>query len=98
MIVDIYHRWQVADDVAGVGSTVRRSQDDSQTRCAEHAIPDRPIMEDYIAAFPLLGTVESLPSELVAEEYMARCRAGKKPDLDEYRRRFPQSHETPATA
>jgi serine/threonine-protein kinase len=48
------------------------------------ALPARPRLEDYRAAFPELR----VSAELIAEEYRVRRRFGDRPQRDEYLRRF----------
>ena len=55
------------------------------------------LLEDYVRAFPELGTLSSLPVELIVEEYRARLRWGADVKEAEYLARFPaQAAELPA--
>jgi hypothetical protein len=57
-------------------------------------LPMRPLLEDYLTAFPGLGVCEALPVDLVADEYRARSRfAERPPSHAEYTTRFPQHGE-----
>jgi serine/threonine protein kinase len=47
-------------------------------------------LEDYVARFPELGTLRSLPARLIYEEYRVRQLYGDRPPLNNYRERFPQ--------
>jgi serine/threonine-protein kinase len=50
--------------------------------------PDRPLLENYVARFPVLGPVRGLPENLLCQEYLARLWAGDRPAPDDYARRF----------
>ena len=50
---------------------------------------NRCLLEDYLQMWPVLGTPETLPVDLIAQEYRVRCRCGDKPQCDEYAQRFP---------
>jgi hypothetical protein len=52
--------------------------------------PTRPVLEDYHAALSDLRTLETLPVELIAEEYRVRRRWGDQPAPHEYANRFPR--------
>jgi formylglycine-generating enzyme required for sulfatase activity len=52
-------------------------------------LPFRPRIEDYLRRHAVLGTVSTVPPELVAAEYKVRCWAGDRPRHAEYRTRFP---------
>jgi serine/threonine protein kinase len=52
------------------------------------ALPLRPKLEDYLAAFPALATQGELPLDLVGEEYRVRHCWGDRPGREEYVRRF----------
>ena len=69
--IDLEHRW-------------RRPADRSS--CANE-LPARPLLDDYLKAFPELGP--QLAADLVLEEYRVRRRWGDQPSYDEYRQRFP---------
>ena len=49
-----------------------------------------PAIEQYVARFPELGSLEELPDEIVLEEYRLRCRWGEPPSMREIADRFPQ--------
>jgi serine/threonine protein kinase/Flp pilus assembly protein TadD len=53
------------------------------------SLAPRPRLEDYLRRYPELGTLETLPLELVGEEYRARRGGGDRPTLAEYAARFP---------
>ncbi|MCE9530770.1 MAG: hypothetical protein K8T89_06550, partial [Planctomycetes bacterium] len=50
-------------------------------------------LEEYIVRYPELGTAESLPINLLYEEYRVRRVHGDGPELEEYRTRFPIQFE-----
>jgi serine/threonine protein kinase len=50
----------------------------------------RPItVENYLGAYPELGTPDTVAVELILEEYEARCQQGEPADRVEFARRFP---------
>src|SRR5262245_50196708 len=51
-----------------------------------------PRVESYLADYPELGTVESLPAALIYEEYRVRHLYGDKPPLSLYYTRFPAQY------
>ena len=52
-------------------------------------VPDRLLIEDYLAKYSDLGPVESLPLELISCEYRVRRLSGETLDYEAYRARFP---------
>src|SRR5262245_60081745 len=48
------------------------------------------LLDNYLQRFPELGPLDTLPVNLIGEEYWARLRWGDRPNHDEYGRRFPQ--------
>lgn len=54
----------------------------------------RPALEDYLRRFPELSTTETLPVDLIAQEYETRLYGGDRPRLDEYLQRFPRQAES----
>ncbi len=54
----------------------------------------RPVnVESYLESFPELGTVETVPAELILAEYEARSRVGESVDLAQFEQRFPHQAE-----
>ena len=53
---------------------------------------DRLPLEDYLMRFPELGTIDTLPTHLIFEEYRTRTRFGDRPELTTYRDRFPKQY------
>lgn len=50
----------------------------------------RPVkLESYLESFPELGTVETVPAELILAEYEVRCRSGESVELAQFEQRFP---------
>lgn len=47
-------------------------------------------LESYVERFPELGSVESLDTDMLLEEYRARAQYGEPPELNSYRERFPR--------
>jgi len=85
VMIDLEYRWRRAQrlDTDGLpaGETVPEHPDDGE-------LPPRPRLEDYLACFPELQPAESLPAELIAEEYRVRRRWGDRPGRDEYTSRY----------
>ena len=50
---------------------------------------EKPLVEEYVARFPLLGTPDQVPAVLILEECRCRAKAGDHPDPESYRSRFP---------
>ncbi len=50
----------------------------------------RPVnLESYLESFPELGTVETVPAELILAEYEVRRRSGESVELAQFEQRFP---------
>ena len=56
------------------------------------ALPFRPRLADYVASYPALGTLEALPTGLIAQEYFARRQYGGQPTHEEYLAVFGRAH------
>jgi serine/threonine protein kinase len=56
-------------------------------------LPRFPRLDDYVRAYPELGSLENLPLDLIVEEYRVRWMANDRVSLDEYRLRFPSQEE-----
>ncbi len=50
-------------------------------------------LEDYVALFPELVSLDRLPLELIGEEYRVRCRWGDRPSHEDVLSRFPERRE-----
>jgi serine/threonine protein kinase len=46
-------------------------------------------LESYLESFPELGTVETVPAELILAEYEARSRTGEAVEIAQFEQRFP---------
>jgi serine/threonine protein kinase len=53
------------------------------------ALPHKPMLEEYLARFPELGSHADLSTKLIAQEYRVRKEWGDQPSHEEYFRRFP---------
>jgi serine/threonine protein kinase len=53
----------------------------------------KPLLEEYVQRFPSLGAKETLPTELIYEEYKARRLHGDGPTIDSYIGRFPRQFQ-----
>lgn len=56
---------------------------------ADGSLPLHPLVENYLRRFPELGSLDDLPTELIAQEYRVRMQWGDRPMHSEYARRFP---------
>jgi WD40 repeat protein/tRNA A-37 threonylcarbamoyl transferase component Bud32 len=84
VVIDMANRWQRHDQ--GVSASHHETLDVRGE--AEDALPDCPIVGDYLDRFPLLGNANDVPVELVVEEYRVRRKCGEQPSHDEFRQRF----------
>jgi len=77
--IDLAHRWR------------KTSSADAQTEPPRTpaALPECPLLEDYLRMFPELGPTEELAVDLIAEEFRIRRRRGFRPEVAEYLARFP---------
>ncbi len=75
-----------------------RRQTDAQIRTmagagksTERPVPRKaPLLEDYARNCPEIGSIDSLPLDLIVHEYQLRVECRDDPKLEEYQRRFPQ--------
>lgn len=51
------------------------------------------ILEQYLARFPELGTVDTITPQLIYEEYRTRRLYGDRPELEAYNLRFPAQYD-----
>ncbi len=59
---------------------------------------EKPLLEEYFSRHPEIGDADTLPVDLIAEEYRIREKYGLKPDLDDYCGRFPEQFAKLKTA
>ena len=67
--IDLERRWRASANGSSLGSSV---------------VPQEPLLDDYVAAFPELGEVEQLPPEAVVTEFRVRWNWGDRPGLEQY--------------
>ena len=67
--IDLERRWRASANGSSLGSSV---------------VPQEPLLDDYVAAFPELGEVEQLPPEAVVTEFRVRWIWGDRPGLEQY--------------
>ena len=79
--LDLEYRWQSA--------SAQPDKPGSANACSAVALQAAPLVEDYLRRFPELGSIQSPPLELIAEEYWARHKGCEPPSLDSYYARFP---------
>src|SRR6516164_10561891 len=87
--VDLEQRWRHSGNAAA--ATAEFKTVESETLVAAPGsltLPDRPALEDYVACFPILGTADSLPAELILEEYRVRTLWADHPSQETYLQRF----------
>src|SRR5260370_6575418 len=87
--VDLEQRWRRSGNVAA--GTADFKAVESETLVAQvgsTVLPDRPALEDYLDRYPTLGSAETVPPELIIEEYRVRCLWGDHPSQDAYLERF----------
>jgi serine/threonine protein kinase len=77
VMIDLERRWRT-----GASEAATVPVDTEQ-------FPAKPVLEDYVARHPELGAADTLPVELICEEFRVRSRWGDRPDREEYLRRFP---------
>lgn len=75
--VDLEYRWRTDSSAA---QTLPPDED---------SLPMKPRLDDYVALFPELGSLQELPLELITEEYRVRMRFGDRPSHDDFIQRFP---------
>jgi serine/threonine protein kinase len=51
-------------------------------------------LDYYVALYPEVGTMATVPPKLIYEEYRVRCRYGDKPEVTVYSERFPGQFDT----
>lgn len=89
VLVDFEFRWKLAGDL----DTLSCNRDDSDADDRAPAIPIRPRVEDYLAAFPELGSVDDPPVAVVCQEYYVRHRWGDRPSREWYLNKYPTTSE-----
>jgi CHAT domain-containing protein/serine/threonine protein kinase len=82
--IDLEYRWRRASP-DGAESPTRGSDEGSPD---PDPLPWRPLLEDYLAHYPELGSPELFPPALIGEEYRVRHRWGDRPGREEYAARF----------
>lgn len=88
VILDLAYRWQSAATDSQVESVAQQLPNDG-TSCGR-SLPTRPLVEDYLACFPELGSSSEVPLELIQEELRVRIAFGDRPSAQSYYDRFPQ--------
>ena len=84
VIVDLWHRWRRASSTAETAASGSASSVAGPQKTID-SFPARPLLEDYVKAFPELGPSNQLPLDAIVEEYRARlqwssgCGRGRLP-------------------
>jgi len=81
--IDLKWRWKTAS---------LRDRTVAKEPVGSVSLPLRPRLADYVAQYPMLGPVEQLPCDLIADEYHARRRYGHWPTHAEYLDVFGSRH------
>jgi len=76
VMIDLEYRWRLAAECM--------EKEESEESQSDHSLPWYPLLRDYQRCFPALGTNNSLPPLLIAEEYRVRRRWGDRPSHDQY--------------
>ncbi len=94
VMIDLEHRWRRATkqaEEATPGAT-----EETLDVTARPSTVAGPRLEDYVRRFPALGSMEELPTDVIAFEYRARHLWGDRPSHKHYLARFPnQSDQLP---
>src|SRR5690242_5794221 len=53
---------------------------------------DQVFLEQYVEAFPELGSADELPADLICAEYDVRARLNEPPAVESYEQRFPKRY------
>ncbi|MFN0055496.1 MAG: serine/threonine-protein kinase [Planctomycetales bacterium] len=89
VLIDLEFRWRQ------FGTSFRSGASDAELHSAFAVAdalnrdPRATLLEEYTRTYPRLCDGESIPLELIGEEYRVRQRWGDRPGIDEYLRRFP---------
>ena len=95
--IDLEWRWKTSAATADQTATFDGAEA-GEVRTVQYEqpetalLPRRPRLADYAARYPMLGSVEQFPVDLLVGEYDARCRYGDKPTHDEYLGTFGSLH------
>lgn len=83
--IDLGWRWRRANEGLGTrdAATLPSGQGESTGLLA-----DCPVLEEYVARYPAVGSNEELPETLIGAEYRLRCRYGSRPSHQEFYERF----------
>jgi eukaryotic-like serine/threonine-protein kinase len=92
VMTDLEYRWRRRG-----GTDLRVSEDgtaplDAQSPALSSTLPNRPLLEHYVARYPVLGPVQQLPLDLIEDEFRIRHLYGDRPQPDEYVARFGAWH------
>ena len=86
IMIDLECRWQ--RQLSRVNSALGVSPTGGEP--IPDALPEKPLLEDYLNQYPDLRSHADLPIELVGQEYQVRHRWGDRPRHETYVNRFPQ--------
>ncbi|MHB1037932.1 MAG: protein kinase domain-containing protein [Pirellulales bacterium] len=90
--IDLEYRWR--SPRSRMEDTCPNPPEQTGAFQREPDLPLRPLLEDYLARYPAIGSAYDLPLELIVEEYQVRHLWGDRPEHAEYGRRFPRQSES----
>ena len=73
------------------------AETDASPNAATEPNGQAPLLEDYVRYCSMGGGLESLPAEMVANEFRLRTECGDYPTLEEYQQRFPHLNQSLST-
>ena len=81
IMIDLERRWRAARACKsrGIASSTETSR-----------LPAMPTIEDYLVRYPELGPIETIPLDLIGEEYRVRQIWGDRPPHKEFLQRYPR--------
>jgi len=87
VMIDLWYRWRQASR-GRVAMVAQAASNRKPEQATADSLPDRPRLEDYVRAYPELGSLEDLPPVVIGEEYRARRQWGDRPSHADYLGRF----------
>lgn len=87
VMIDLEHRWRRATERAEEATPIPTEKTPGTN--ARPSLVAGPRLEDYVRRFPVLGSVEELPTDVIAFEYRVRHLWGDRPRHEHYLKRLP---------
>ncbi len=89
VMIDLWYRWRrTRHGPARVPAAAGAALQGRTGEVTVDALPERPLLEDYVRRYPELGPLEELPPIAIGEEYRARRQWGDRPTHADYAARF----------